>query len=93
MQQNEVAAKAEVCTRNLMGTRRYMEKDSSQAVGEKVVEEGCQKQKVQYEQWCVCLMDSGNSGLFQVLETASNSVDRILSGTMGSGVGVGWGTQ
>lgn len=41
MQQNEVAAKAEVCTRNLTGTRRYMEKDSSQAVGEKVVEEGC----------------------------------------------------
>lgn len=89
MQQNEVVAKAEVCTTNLMGTKRYMEKDGSQAVGETVVEEGCQKQSAQYEQKYVCLMDSGNPGLLQVLETASNSVGQDLGWDFG--VGVGWG--
>lgn len=39
MQPNEVAAKAEIRIRNLMGTRRYMEKDGSQAFRDKVVAE------------------------------------------------------
>lgn len=39
MEQSEVAAKAEVCSRNLRGTKRYIEKDGSREVEEKVREE------------------------------------------------------
>lgn len=69
MQQSE----AEVCTRSVRGTRRYVEQDGSEDVEEKVGE-GCWRQRAQPEQRCICLMGSGNPGLLQVLETSGNSV-------------------
>lgn len=69
-----------------------MEKDGSQAVGVKVGEEECQKQRARYEHRCVCLMDFGNPGLLQVLETASNSLGQDLGWDFGVRGG-GGGTQ
>lgn len=40
-QQSEVAAKAEACARNFRDIRRYIEKDGSQDIEEKLGEEEC----------------------------------------------------